>query len=55
MKSLAFAASRISIPFIASIGIAYVMRETISQGVGYAPFSWSVFSAIPRGVISEFS
>lgn len=37
-KSLTIAAAGISLPFIAGIGIAYVLRATISKGVGYAPF-----------------
>jgi len=37
-KSLAIAAAGISLPFVAGIGIAYVLRATISKGVGYGPF-----------------
>jgi len=37
-KSLAIAAAGISLPFVAGIGIAYVLRATISKDVGYGPF-----------------
>ena len=34
-KALAIAAAGISLPFIAGIGIAYVLRAMISKGVSY--------------------
>ena len=37
-KSLTIAAAGISLPFIAGIRIAYVLRATISKGVGYGQF-----------------
>lgn len=37
-KSLAIAAAGISLPFVAGIGIAYVLRATISKDVGYGQF-----------------
>eukprot|EP01018_Ginkgo_biloba_P021219 Gb_34315 [translate_table: standard] len=37
-KALTIAATGISVPFIAGIGVAYVLRATISKGVGYGEF-----------------
>jgi Kef-type K+ transport system membrane component KefB len=37
-KALAIAAAGISFPFVAGIGVAYVLRATISKGVGYRQF-----------------
>lgn len=37
-KALAIAAAGISLPFVAGIGVAYVLRETTSKGVGYGQF-----------------
>lgn len=37
-KALAIAAAGITLPFVAGVGVAYVLRATISKGVGYGQF-----------------
>lgn len=37
-KALAIAAAGITLPFVAGIGVAYVLKATISKGVGYGQF-----------------
>lgn len=37
-KALAIAAAGITLPFVAGVGVAYVLRATVSKGVAYGPF-----------------